>query len=697
MLSIAMGSFALTLGRTQDVAWVGQPLDVQFQVQSDSVGDLLPDCLAAEVRYGDTQLEPSRVSVSAPPASGNGAAQSIRVQTSVPVDEPVVTVQLRVGCQQKLSKRYTLLAELPTNVVEPVVRGTSRRDTSNVRNAPAETAIKPLQQSSGGSAPAVIAQSTTPPSAAISVKTSGSEKGLAKPHPPIAAAVVPRVIKKSGGSRLKLDPLDLLMDRDPVLRASTELLTQPKEDGAIRTEAAALWRSLNVSPEQMLQDQARAAALERDLKSLSAATAQNQKGLIELASKVQQAESERYANWLVYSLMGLWAASLVALLWLWRRARIVSAPDWLQGQEGQEGPDSLLEQTVQKPLDEDPVPATEAPLSPAPGAALNPAPAPQPVVAVPVATKAAPAATSLPIVDIELDIDLDFDLGLMKRADVEPAPAFVPSPVLAPEPIAPAIPVPEHARTTRDFYPSASVALRSCESAELVDVREEAEFFVSLGQYDKAIDILTARVAKFGESSPLVCLDLLRMYHDLGREAEFEVMRTEFNHWFAGYVPKFSEFGNDGRALEQYPQIMERISALWSSPEVLDYIEGCLYRQAAGDDGVVFDLHAYLDLLLLHGVAKQLVRHVDPLRTSNKPEALRVPARAYEAMVGEAPQFDGDQAAPYRAGEKYRGSKLGALKYPPTTPPRESATDLRLQADAERDSGMTDFNFLGLR
>jgi hypothetical protein len=112
---------------------------------------------------------------------------------------------------------------------------------------------------------------------------------------------------------------------------------------------------------------------------------------------------------------------------------------------------------------------------------------------------------------------------------------------------------------------------------------------------------------------------------------------------------------------------------------------------------VVFDLHAYLDLLLLHGVAKQLVRHTDPSRSSIKPEALRVPARAHAAMVGEAPQFDGDEAAPYRAGERYRGSKLGALKYPPTTPTRENTTDLRLQAQAERDSGVTDFNFLGLR
>jgi hypothetical protein len=660
LLSIAMGSVALTLGRTHDVAWVGQSLDVQFQVQSDSVGDLLPGCLAAEVLYGDTQLESSRVSVSAPPSLGVGAPQSIRVQTSVPVDEPVVTVQLRVGCQQKLSKRYTFLAELPTNVVEPLVRSTSRSETSNARTAQGAMSIRPMQQGFDGSAQAVVAQSAATPAALEPVKTKGSGK---------AAPMSPPATKKSGGSRLKLDPLDLLMDRDPVLRASNELLTQPKDDGTTRTDAAALWRSMNVSPEQMLQDEARAAALDRDLKSLSAATAQNQKGLIELAGKVQQAESGRYANWLVYSLLGLWGASLLALLWLWRRQRAESASDWLHGRDG---PDSMLEQAVQKSLVEYPATVTEVPLAPVASGVSAPASAPGPAVAPATATSTVPR----PTVDIELDID--FDLNLSGPAAAEPAPAIG----LAPEPKTPAHPVPEYARPPRDFYPSGSAALRSCESAELVDVREEAEFFVSLGQFDKAIDILTTRVAQFGESSPLVCLDLLRMYHDLGREAEFEVMRTEFNHWFAGYVPKFSEFGNDGRALEKYPQIMERISALWPSPEVLDYIEGCLYRQAAGDDGVVFDLQAYLDLLLLHGVAKQMVRHADMLQTGNKSEALRIPAPSYAAMAGDASQLAGGEAVPYRAGAQRRGSQFGALKYPPTTPSLESTTDLTLPNQA---------------
>jgi hypothetical protein len=441
---------------------------------------------------------------------------------------------------------------------------------------------------------------------------------------------------------LKLDPLELLIERDPVLRASDELLTLPQEDGSRRTEAAALWRSLNVSPEQVLQDEAKALGLEKDMQALRAATAQNQKGLLDLQATVQQAESQRYANWLVYGLVGLWVACLAVIGWFLRRVREQRATDWLQGHDAR---DSQLADTMQRPIIEHGASDSPAvPVTPVTPVADTPfAQAPTAVV----------AAAPLSEVDIELDVDLDLHTGPVALGSKNHSPV-------------PALP----AHAARDFYPSGAAALRASESAELMDVREQAAFFLSLGQHDQAIEILTTRVAQFGESSPLVCLDLLRLYHDLGREAEFEVMRTEFNHWFAGYVPKFSQFGNDGRALEEYPRIMERLSMLWPSPKVLEYIEGCLYRQAFGDEGLVFDLNAYLDLLLLHGVAKQMVRNVNPLHPGKKTEAVRIPVRAHEAMAGDASQSDGSEAVPHRSGAQRRGSQFGALKYPPTTPTR---------------------------
>ena len=111
LLGIAMGSAALSLGRAQGLALVGQPLDLRIQVQFDNGEDLQAACLTAEVFYGDSQVDPSRVSVALDATTADPASRSapVRVRAAAAVNEPVVTVQLRSGCQIRSSKRYTLL------------------------------------------------------------------------------------------------------------------------------------------------------------------------------------------------------------------------------------------------------------------------------------------------------------------------------------------------------------------------------------------------------------------------------------------------------------------------------------------------------------------------------------------------------------------------------------------------------------
>jgi hypothetical protein len=268
-----------------------------------------------------------------------------------------------------------------------------------------------------------------------------------------------------------------------------------------------------------------------------------------------------------------------------------------------------------------------------------------------------------------------------------------------------------------DFMVSQSPLLRSIDTEELEDIRQQAEFFVSLGQHDQAIDILTTRIAQCGETSPLLCLDLLRLYHALGREAEYEFMRTEFQHWFTGRVPPFDDFGNEGRSLDHYPQVMERITALWPGPPVLAFIEDCLYHHTGAFGGQEFDLQAYRDLLLLHTVAKRTIRMADDSGAADAPipEMVRIPPRAQSALLGDvalttserrasehtsaawrhsAPPTD---AAPElqdpQADIETRGAPLGAMRVPPSaTAPKPDPAN-----DPARQKHLTDFDFLHLR
>ena len=235
--------------------------------------------------------------------------------------------------------------------------------------------------------------------------------------------------------------------------------------------------------------------------------------------------------------------------------------------------------------------------------------------------------------------------------------------------------------------------LRAIDSSELQDVRKQASFFMSLGEVQQAIDVLVNHIAQVGESSPLVCLDLLKIYYKEGREPEYEALRQEFNNWFTGRVPVIDDFANEGRGLEKYPNVLDQIVALWPDPRVLEYIENCMYHHSSDEYEPHFDLLAYRELLLLHGVAKRIVRMSDDVH-----EAAPLVRIAARAPSGDSADLGGSADVAHRMGAQHRGAwKRNPVPVPPS---RKATKDP--QADVETrgsplDGGSTDFDFLDLR
>ncbi len=695
LLGAATGSAALGLGRAQGTVFIGRSLDMRFQLLLDANEDLQTACMGAEVFYGDTPLDAGRISVTVEPSTSGSSIAMVRVVSSATIDEPIVTINLRAGCQQKSTKRYTLFPEVSSNQVDPAI--------GSIQGQRAPSAAAPVLPSVGreavGGAPrqSVSANgesvASKAPKRRAAPRTDADAPAAQQTRLSRAATsagpVQVKPSKSAGKARLKLDPLDLLLEVNPVLRGSDELLTQPQENPEKRAEAAAYWRALNASPEDILREAAQAQRMEKDLKSLYAITAENQKGLTELVAKIQRAEAERYSNWLVYTLLFIACVSLAGLVWVWRRSGATPARSW---QHGWDAGDSIQSEPM---LSTQAVGARKS----EPG------------------RRAVEEPTGL--------TEVDFDLGLLEAAPSAPAPA---TPGLA-QTLPPtgqsnatsdAPPAPAQVPTQRaqsvDFAPSTFGGLRTTDSEDLLDVRQQAEFFVSLGEHQKAIDVLTTRIAQCGESSPLVCLDLLKIYHALGREADFEFMRTEFNTWFTGVVPVLAHFGDEGRSLDHYPQVLDEIAALWPEPSVLDYIESCLYHHAAASDDPRFDLLAYRELLLLHAVAKRIIRLSEGGGDFQASELIRLPARAPTLVLheGEKPASISDVI--HRAGAEHRGgwkrkaapqgessgpelglvsrsAPLGAMKVPPVVAPPPS----RVESKSDRDDGPeTDFNFLTL-
>ena len=531
-----------------------------------------------------------------PELSASGQPTAVRIQARQPVDEPVVSVYLRSGCGVSTSRRYVLLADLvsevtpPAQTVPPVVR--------------APLAAVPVVPPAAGANTSTIAST--------SATASGAGKPAVSPRKaaPRAEATLPASKVVSGKSRLKLTPLDLSQDWDPALKSSSELLAPPVDDVQKRLAAAALWKSLNLTPEEVLRDAARLQGLEQSVGKLTEQTAQNQRQMQDLLGRLEKSESEKYANPVFYGLLAALLALAGGMLWFWRRLRNAGDTPWWSSQQD----------AAQPPVAGDTSPQGTSSVAAPPDLSL-PAmvPAAQPLRSPSVAM--VPAA---PLADVDIDLHLD---------DLDP-PGGAAGPVPAPQV--------ERASSRmmglRDFSPSMSGSLRSINTQEVLDVRQQAEFFMTLGQYDEAISLLEHNITDHEESNPLVYLDLLKALHTLSRKEAFDRYRDEFNVLFTGQVPPYAQFNTPGQSLEAYPELCTHIASVWPSKAALDFIEKCLVRQPNAAADVRFDLEAFRDLLLLHALVTRLSGEVSnavaPFSTARPAEP---PVAAVSAETGPAP------------------------------------------------------------
>ncbi len=579
---LATSSAALTLGRARGAVLLGQPLSLTIAVQADGDDAAADLCFDADVYYGDIRQDASRISV-VPLRQEGGSPTAVKLGVSAPVDEPIVTVYLRSSCGQKTSRKYVLLSDLasdlapalPSEVIARVPRTLAQPAVGVV--APSGT---PQTVPTGGVEP------TDPKQLAPRNK-----KRTAPVSKPVASrpAAVPKLATAGTKARLKLSILDLVDIKDPNLKLSNELSSQPSDDPQKREAASALWRSLNTSVQDLIQEGAQQKALREDLKSLRDLTGKNQRDLQELLGRLQQAEAQRYANPLVYglgALLLLACLALLALLFKLRRSGSDDEPWWRSDSEHQA--DDLDTALISR--------VGVAP----PTAAERSTEDEDITVASP--RKVVPAAATPDFSNSGLDIDLDLDNPLPAASILE-APHAVQRQELAAAVGSSGFSAPG---TRRDLSHSVHASLHAINTQEMLDVRQQADFFMTLGQHEEAISLLEGSIHENEASNPLVYLDLLKVLHTLSRKPAFDHYRSEFNSIFTGRVQPYATFGQPGNSLDAYPQICGEISELWSTDAAVEFLEQCMVRRPEDAPELYFDLDAFRDLLLLHAVASRV-------------------------------------------------------------------------------------------
>lgn len=561
------GAAALSLGESRGTVVLGRPLDLVFQVLTDGTESVDGACVAADILLGDTLISQSRIDITPLPAVP-GRSSAVRLRASGVVNEPIVTVQLSAGCSGKITRTYTFLADLPDTVAAataPIAIAALKPDAAPARSDGRGTQAPPSPGSS---------RSARPPASGAESPEASAPRPAPRPVPRERAAPVPRVAASAAPAvppqraRLVIEPLDLAPPAPAGLRLSTELAHIPGEAATEqRAEAAAAWRILGSTPEELRRSSASLEQLTADLNTLRASTAQDQATMAGLRDRLEMVESERFPAPLVYALLALLAAALAGIAWLWQRARVAQSAAWHDAVERHHDADSTAR-------------ATDAPVA-----------APVPAALAPLeAAQAAPADTPVPD-----------ESGSQAVAPAVPVPA-VPT---ATDPVAPAVP-----------------AVRVINPEALFDLQQQAEFFVSVGEHDQAIDVMKQHIADNEQSSPLAYLDLMRLYHSLGRIDDFNALRAQFHRYFNAQVPEFAGFNRPGHTLLGYTDALAAIEAQWSDDVVLQQLESCLFRR---DNAAMplFDLAAYEDLLLLYAIAQTTpasVRGAPPPRARTTPE-----------------------------------------------------------------------------
>jgi hypothetical protein len=308
LLAWAWPAFGQSLGQASGEVWIGQPLDVTVRARFQST-DARDACVQSEVAYGDTRLAPSRVHAT---VLGEGEHRRVRITSDQPVDEPLVTVTLRVGCGSTLARSYTLLPDMPSEAV--LARLVQPRPALARATPSAPTAT-------------LLAAGGDPPPRRLRLTPAVDRMPAAVAPRPRAARAYPLAAATAAVPRLRLEAIEA--DAVSLLRVSAHL--SPPGDSALRAKAAMLWRAVSADPQDVMRGDAALQDLENELAQLRQAAGSTRAELATLRQHIDQARpwyrSARMAQAL--GLLVLATAGAMALV-AWRRRRADAALPWYE-------------------------------------------------------------------------------------------------------------------------------------------------------------------------------------------------------------------------------------------------------------------------------------------------------------------------------------------------------------------------------
>jgi pilus assembly protein FimV len=584
--ALAIEAQAMGFGRLTASAVLGQPLSLPVPLRLDPGERLAPECVAAEVTAGDTAIHRDHIRVRLEP--GASASEWLaRITTQVAIDEPVIEITLTIGCDKRFSRRFVAFADPPLtqarsapielDSVPPPAVGVVAGEAGPVAEVPPQ-APKPAR----GAATSRRTQEgglTASPTGASTAKATRTAKVNRRDMAPnksaskaAARAVAPAAAPLNEGARLVLehDGPRLKLDME-------EPIFMPPGSSAVGVAHAPEAEAGTVSEADRLR------VLEKALSDLQRESQAGRDAAGALRSRLAEAENRsRAVPWLAaLVLLSLGVAAWLALRVRRQHEASEVPPHWWTAEAGP----AVVEE---KPAPAGPAAQPELTLSDFGGFDEH---------------KEASDTAPLPAT-----LAMERDLPAHPAVVTSRTPATVPAIALRPESIyerTMVISSPPPFRV-KEAAPS-EPAVREVSVEELLDLEQQADFFIALGQEEAAIDLLMAHLRSTGGLSPLPYTKLLEIYRRQGDRDAYERIRTRFNRRFNAYAPEWEDGPLSGRALEDYPEVVHHLQTLWPEPlDAMAMLEAMLFRKDAAYE--LFDLPAYKDVLVLYALARDLLQ-----------------------------------------------------------------------------------------
>ena len=604
----APAAMAMSFGRTATTTTLGQRLDFIAQVAVDGDETVTRECISARVTAGDNRIaaENVRVTLEDPREPG---LRAIRVTTRAAIDEPVVTIDLTVGCRSQMSRRFVAFVDPPAlqlasaqpeslapqrveTQVAPLLDIVGRAAPKPARIAAHDDSVRrdgqldPRRGTRSAAPGRRMSAAASPVDGVVRPRQASTSRKTARPEP--AGARDPSLARAAPRLRLDTEPtlavapparIDAAAPPSRVSAAATPSLVgalppSAKADAATEASLASAAAALEAASAALAQERAHIRELEAGIARVRGDSVAQQKTIGALQARLRQADGDRYLNGLVYSLAAavVFFALLSAAFWA-LRPRQRRRARWFeeQAQQKKRAAASAVAASATMPAPRTSAPTQAPAISQHPsqwaesGHAILPVTAPATIGGLEVTTVLAPQS----------------HYARMAEAGASANAAA--------------------ASVTRGAAPSME---------ELIDLEQQAEFYVVLGQDEAAIALLTAHLGEIGAASPLPFLQLLEIHQRRGDRASYEAVREDYQDHFDAFAPEWSTDMHLGRSLEEYPQAIACLQALWPTPlHAMRTLDGLLFRRNEADDA--FDFPAYRELLFLYSIARELAGQVE--------------------------------------------------------------------------------------